>query len=418
MTLLNDSLLFPDVKESPQKNPQKGGPLAFLLSPKTMDDYVGQDHLLSAGKPIRLLLDQDRLLSMILWGPPGCGKTSLAKLMSVRTSAHFISINAVTAKIQEIKDAVKLAQSLTPKKTILFIDEIHRFSKIQQDALLPSVEDGTLTLIGATTENPFFSVIPPLVSRSRVYELFPLEFTHLKSLLEKGVHFIKSQGKELILTKEAKDLLISNSQGDARKLLTLLDWISAASIDKLYTVTPELILSITQTKGVSHNVDDHYDLISALIKSIRGSDIDASIYWLARLLKGGEDPLFIVRRLIILASEDIGMADKHALPLTTALLDAVKFIGMPEIQINFSHVVAYLAKAPKSNATYLAIKKANELIDRGDLYEVPNHLKDSHYKGAQRMGYGKGYVYPHDLPTKTPILPYWDGQTKLYKETL
>lgn len=428
MTLSNDSLLFKDLTPAaevpskrdevsvPSKKTTSSAPLSFLLSPASLEDYVGQDHLLSEGKPIRALLKHDRLLSMILWGPPGCGKTSLAKLMSTLTQAHFISLNAVTAKIQDIKDASKMAASLRPKKTVLFIDEIHRFSKTQQDALLPSVENGLLTLIGATTENPFFSVIPPLVSRSKVYELFPLSTEHLKQLLEKGIRFLDTQGQPLDFEEDAKMLMLNYCQGDARKLLTLLEWVSHSLGKESSNVTKETIQVLTQTKGVSHNIDAHYDLISALIKSIRGSDVDASVYWLARCLKGGEDPSFITRRLIILASEDIGNANPTALLMATSLLNVVHFIGLPEAQINLSHVVTYLAKSPKSNAAYMAIKRANALIDSGQVYPVPNHLKDSHYKGAQRMGFGEGYKYPHDFPGNTVDQLYWDGKESLYRD--
>lgn len=372
-------------------------PLAYQLAPQTLDDYIGQTHLVGEGKPLRKLLESDRIMSMILWGPPGCGKTSLAKLISNLTKSYFVSMNAVTAKIADIKSSAEEAKSRKKlgQDTILFIDEIHRFSKTQQDALLPHVESGLFTLIGATTENPFFSVIPPLISRSRIFELEVLNKEQLELLLNRGITALSAQRK-LTIDASAKAYLISQSRGDARTLFNLLEWCWNATDLASPIITQSSLEDLTQTKGVPLSIDSHYDMISALIKSMRGSDPEAAVYWLARLLKGGEDPEFIARRLIIFASEDIGLADVHALPLTTSLLQAVRFIGMPEIQINLSHVVTYLAKAAKSNVTYVAIKRANHIIEDGHIQAVPNHLRDAHYKGAKELGFGKGYKYPHD----------------------
>jgi putative ATPase len=372
-------------------------PLAFQMAPKNFQEYIGQSHILGADKPLRQLIEQDKLFSIILWGPPGCGKTSLSRLISKITKSRYISINAVTAKISDIKEAIEIskANQLSNIRTILFIDEIHRFNKVQQDALLPEVENGLITLIGATTENPFFSVIPGLISRSQVFELHPLSQKDLKKILEQTINKL-SNTLQIQLEEDAKAYLINESQGDARKLLNLIEMASNLSSSNAIAINKQKLEELTQTKGTKYNTDAHYDLVSAYIKSMRGSDPDAAIYWLARMLKGGENPEFIARRLIIFASEDIGNADPMALVLATSLLDAVKFIGMPEVQINFAHVTTYLATAPKSNASYSAIKLANKLIEQGIIYPVPKHLKDSHYKGAKKMGFGKDYKYPHN----------------------
>lgn len=387
----------PDSRKTPPE-PGEGAPLAFHMAPRTFDDFVGQEHILGEGKPLRRLIENDQLFSIILWGPPGCGKTALSRLISYRTKAAYIALNAVTAKIADIKDAIDTARAeqRRGRKTILFLDEIHRFNKAQQDALLPEVESGLLTLIGATTENPFFSVIPALISRSQVFEFKPLESKDLLMLIDRFYSRETEAGNRgPALTEDAKEYLVRYSGGDARKLFNLLEMALKSSTQ---TITKDHMESLTQVKGTTYDEDDHYDIISAFIKSMRGSDPDAAVYWLARMLKGGEDPEFIARRLIIFASEDVGNADPQALILAVALLEAVKFIGMPEIRINLSHVTTYLACAPKSNASYAAINRAFAAIDNGTLFAVPNHLRDSHYKGAKRMGFGKGYKYPHDYP--------------------
>ena len=385
-------------------------PLAYELSPKTLDDYVGQDHLLGKQKPLRVMIENDRLISMILWGPPGCGKTSLSRLISNHTKSTYFSLNAVTAKIGDIKDIIEKARAIqiVGKRSILFIDEIHRFNKVQQDALLPDVESGLVTLIGATTENPFFTVIPGLVSRCQIFELQPLPFESLIKLSAKAI-----QRLSLNLSSKALSFVLNRSDGDARKCLNNLELI-ATTIKKESPIEISDIESLFKTQGQGFSDDNHYDMISAFIKSMRGSDVDAAIYWLARLLHQGEDPLFITRRLIIFASEDVGNADPHALPLATSLLQAVKHIGMPEVRINLSQVTAYMSLAPKSNASYMAIKAAENAIKNGELVEVPHHLKDSHYKGAKTMGRGSGYKYPHDYPDAIVPQLYYPGSETFY----
>ncbi len=362
---MSDTLLFANLE---QPKPQPQAPLAYRMAPKNFDDYLGQDRILGPDKPLRKLIEADKLGSIILWGPPGCGKTALSRLISQKTKSLYLSLNAVTAKISDIKDSIEAAKKarFRQQKTVLFIDEIHRFNKIQQDALLPEVESGLLTLIGATTENPFFSVIPALISRSQIFELHALSDDALTTLLTKTC--------PLTFTPEAKAQLLHHAQGDARKLLNRVE-----SIVTLYTHSPitlDDINSLTQTKGIPHNKDSHYDIISALIKTMRASQPDTAIYWLARLLKGGEDPAFIARRLIVFASEDIGNADPHALVLTTSLLQAVHFIGMPEIRINLSQAVLFLANAPKNRDSYNAIQNAYSEIDKGRLDRVPDHLRN------------------------------------------
>ena len=390
-------------------------PLAYRMAPKDFDKWVGQSHILGEGKPLRQLIEQDRLVSIILWGPPGCGKTSLSRLISKKTAAHYVALNAVTAKIADIKTTVDEARSHRKfgKKTILFIDEIHRFNKTQQDALLPEVESGLLTLIGATTENPFFSVIPALLSRSKIFELHPLPPDELGHIMNNVLDKFPTN-RVLFDTTEIRTYLLNQSQGDARKLLNNLELLTNLATTFSEPLTLDMIEDICQTHGIGYSDDQHYDFISAFIKSMRGSDPDAAIYWLARLLKSGEDPVFIARRLIVFASEDIGNADPMAFVIATALIEACKFIGMPEIEINLGHVTTYLATAPKSNASYIAIKNAGRLLDAGTLYPVPPHLKDSHYKGAKKLGYGDGYIYPHDQPHNLVNQPYMPGNHLFY----
>jgi putative ATPase len=406
------------------ERPLSSRPLAFQRRPQRLDDYVGQKHLLASGKPIQKMIEAGHLMSLIFWGPPGCGKTSLARLLSHLTKSEFKHLNAVTAKIADLKAVIDFAKSHAQmgQRTILFLDEIHRFNKTQQDALLPDVESGLITLIGATTENPFFSVIPGLVSRCQIFELYPLEKSDLVDMARDTM-----QKKGVTCSDKALDSLASFSCGDARKLLNAIEL--ACTLANNQHLEDEQLPSITDQSGKGYSTDDHYDLASALIKSMRGSDPDAAVYWLARLLHQGEPAEFIARRLIIFASEDIGNADPQAFILATSLLSAAKFIGMPEIRINLSHVTTYLASAPKSNASYVAINKAQKLLKDGILHPVPNHLRDAHYAEAKRLGHGKGYKYPHDYPftivdqdympqTHTLYEPTEHGAEKIIKERL
>ncbi|RAP32577.1 hypothetical protein DID77_04405 [Candidatus Marinamargulisbacteria bacterium SCGC AG-439-L15] len=374
---------------------EKESPLAYRLAPKSFDAYLGHDDILGEGKPLRILIENDDLVSMILWGPPGCGKTALSRVIAEKSQANYIALNAVMSKVSDIRDAIATASSERElgKKTILFIDEIHRFNKAQQDALLPDLEKGTVILIGATTENPYFSVNASVISRCQMIALKSLSTSALMSLLETALVALESVG---LLTDDAKTYVVSQAQGDARRLLNMIELCHKTYPPEIYPVEKDVIQNQLTTQGISHTDDAHYDLSSALIKSIRGSDPDAALYWLARLIKGGEDPRFIARRLIILASEDIGNADPQALVLATSLLQAVQFVGLPEAQLNLSQVVSYLATAPKSNASTVAISKAMTVINQGEVYPVPLELRDAHYKGAKDLGHGDGYQYAHD----------------------
>ena len=379
-------------------------PLADRMRPETLNEFVGQRHLLAEDKILRKPIESDRMVSMIFWGPPGVGKTTLARIIANETKSDFNAVSAVTAGVADIRKIIKRAldyQKLN-KKTILFIDEIHRFNKAQQDALLHSVEDGTILLIGATTENPSFEVISALLSRCRIYKMEALSQEELDTILE---HALENDSllKELNiqLEKDARSILLNLSGGDARNLLTALDLAAQlAQPDKnnRRTINRKLIEEAMQRRTLLYDKkgEYHYDVISAFIKSVRGSDPDAAIYWLARMLESGEDPKFIARRLIILASEDIGNADPHGLMVATSAFTAVTYIGMPEARIVLAQATTYLASAPKSNASYLAIKEATDDLQQQIPGDVPLHLRNAPTRLMQDMGYAKGYQYPHD----------------------
>lgn len=354
-----------------------------------------------------MLIESDQLSSVILWGPPGIGKTSLAEVMATQSSAHFVRLSAVSSGVKDIRETIAQAQHLLGEKqrrTMVFIDEIHRFSTSQQDALLPAVESGLLVLVGATTENPFFEVNAPLRSRSTLFHLEPLSVTHLSILIERGC-----AAENAHLDEVAKKHLLDMAQGDGRQILTSLEVACAlARSDVSNTPGKQVVVSLANveaalsTSALRYGRDDHYDVISAFIKSIRGSAVDAAIHWLARMLVAGEDPRFIARRLVILASEDIGMADHTSLLVATACAQAVEHVGMPEAQLNLAQATIHLASAPKSNSTSNAIWSAMSEVRNGGIGEVPLFLRDGHYQGAESLGHGSGYVSPHVATSQNP----------------
>ena len=377
------------------------------MRPRNLDEVVGQEHLVGLGKPLRVLIESDQLSSVILWGPPGIGKTSLAEVMATQSSAHFVRLSAVSSGVKDIRETIAQAQHLLGEKqrrTMVFIDEIHRFSTSQQDALLPAVESGLLVLVGATTENPFFEVNAPLRSRSTLFHLEPLSATHLSILIERGC-----AAENAHLDEVAKKHLLDMAQGDGRQILTSLEVACAlARSDVSNTPGKQVVVSLANveaalsTSALRYGRDDHYDVISAFIKSIRGSAVDAAIHWLARMLVAGEDPRFIARRLVILASEDIGMADPTSLLVATACAQAVEHVGMPEAQLNLAQATIHLASAPKSNSTSNAIWSAMSEVRSGGIGEVPLFLRDGHYQGAESLGHGSGYVSPHVATSQNP----------------
>lgn len=369
-------------------------PLAARLRPRSLDEIVGQQHLVGPGRPLRTLVEQDKLTSAIFWGPPGTGKTTLAEVVALSTHRAFERLSAVTAGVKDVREVIERARQRLGERgtgTILFLDEIHRFSKSQQDALLPAVEDGTLTLIGATTENPFFEVNAPLRSRSTLFRLEGLDREAIEQLVRRGVAAEGTTADEAAIA-----LLTDRAGGDGRQVLTALE--VAVALAHPGPVGEAHVEAALGTSALRYGRDDHYDVISAFIKSIRGSDADAGIYWLARMLEAGEDARFIARRLIILASEDVGMADPNALVVAVAAAQAVEHVGLPEAQLNLAQAVVHLATAPKSNRAALGIWSAREDVRQGLLGEVPAHLRDAHYTGAKTLGHGAGYDYPHDDP--------------------
>jgi putative ATPase len=395
-------------EESTGRLVSPNAPLAARFRPRTLEEYIGQSHLLAPGKPLRRLIEADRLTSLILFGPPGVGKTSLAEVIARRTKCHFERLSGVEGTVADMRRVLGAAitrMKVSGKRTVLFIDEIHRFNKAQQDVLLPDVEAGSVRLIGATTHNPSFYINGPLVSRSQIFQLEPLSSAELSTLIdaaladpERGLGKLKVD-----LAPDARAHLISTSEGDARRALNGLE-IAALTTppgkDGVAHIDATAIEECVQKKRVLYDKDEdqHYDTISAFIKSVRGSDPDSALYWLAKMVEAGEDPRFIARRLIILASEDIGLADPQGLVVAVAALHAVEFIGMPEGKIPLAEATLYLACAAKSNSAVAGIGNALDAVQKGEVVQVPTYLRDAHYPGAKRLGHGEGYQYSHEFP--------------------
>ncbi len=381
---------------------QAAAPLAVRMRPRTLDEVIGQRHLTGPGTPFRKLIDHDAAMSLLLWGPPGTGKTTLAHVVSEVTSRRFTELSAVTAGVKDVRAAIDTARrelGLSGRQTVLFIDEVHRFNKAQQDALLPAVENRWVSFIGATTENPFFSVVSPLLSRSLLLTLEPLSDEDMAEVITRALASERGLGGAVTLGPGVSEHLIMLAGGDARRALSYLEsaTLGAPPGAEIDLAAVERAVDRAAVR-YDRDGDQHYDVIRAFIKSIRGSDVDAALHYLARMIEAGEDPRFIARRLIVHASEDVGMADPTALPVAVAAAQAVEFVGLPEARINLAQATIHLALAPKSNAVIKAIGAAAADVRAGLAGPVPAHLRDASYTGAARLGHGKGYVYPHDVP--------------------
>ncbi len=377
-------------------------PLAERMRPHRLADVVGQDELLGEHGVLRTLIESDRLTSAILWGPAGTGKTTIARLIARSTEKKFETLSAVSATVSDVRKVLARAEARLGEQqqgTILFLDEVHRFNRAQQDVLLPAVESGLIVLVGATTENPYFEVNPPLLSRSTLFRLVPLDDAALQSLLDRAL-----QLEDVAIDDLARDHLVGLANGDGRHLLTCVEVAAALAVDRARDRKSSAVITLNDAqaalgaRSVRFGRDEHYDVVSAFIKSIRGSDPDAGLYWLATMLEAGEDARFIARRLVILASEDIGMADPSSLSVATAAAHALEFVGLPEAQLNLAHAVIHLACAPKSNSVTVALGQAQQAVRSGPAGGVPKHLRDAHYRGAKSLGHGQGYEYPHNDP--------------------
>jgi putative ATPase len=411
--------------QSEAANFERVQPLAARMRPVSLEEFVGQQHFLGEGKLLWRMLRARRLGSVIFYGPPGTGKTTLARLLAQETKSRFRQLSAVTSGVKDVREILQEARdevATAGAATLLMIDEIHRFNRAQQDALLPDVEEGVVILVGITTANPFFAVNDALVSRSRVFEFQPLSVDDIKTIVHRALAD-KERGLgryEVTIDGDALEYLAEISDGDARRALGALE-VAVLSHNETsgLRLRTSTIADAVQRKAINYDPtgDEHYDAASALIKSIRGSDPDAGIYWLARMLEGGEDVRFLARRLVILASEDVGNADPHALPLAVAAMQACEFVGLPECQLNLAQAVTYLACAPKSNASYLAIREAQADIREGRVLPIPRHLQDAHYPGAKRLGHGEGYEYAHDAEGAVAAQDYLGVEREYYRPT-
>jgi len=399
-------------------------PLAARMRPRALSEFVGQEHFLGEGRLLRRLLAADQLGSVVFYGPPGTGKTTLARLLAAESHSHFQQLSAVTSGVKELRQVLASAEdrlAASGRRTLLFIDEIHRFNKAQQDVLLPSVEEGVVILVGATTENPFFTINSALVSRSRVFQFQPLSIDDIKALLRRAAaDRERGLGRyDVRLHDQALAFLAEVSDGDARRALSALEVGVLSAETQPVEFTLALARESVQRKAIDYDRagDLHYDTISALIKSIRGSDPDAALYWLARMLEGGEDVRFLARRLVILASEDIGNADPAALPLAVAAAHACELVGLPECELTLAQAATYLACAPKSNASCVGIGEARQDVREGRVLPVPVHLRDRHYAGAKRLQHGEGYQYAHDQPGAVAAQDYLGVERCYYRPT-
>jgi len=388
-------------------------PLAVRMRPQNASELVGQESVLKEGSPLRRLLDGDKqaAVSILLWGPPGSGKTTLAQMIASATSRKFVELSAISSGVKDVREVIADAKdsiSIGGQNTVLFIDEVHRFNKSQQDALLPAVENGWVTLVAATTENPSFSVNAPLLSRSIVVRLEKLSEQNLELLIKRAIESSRGLNKAVEIEESGLQFLVRLAGGDARHALTLLEAAAGIAIAESSSITDEVVSQAAQHAIVHYDKDgdQHYDIISAFIKSMRGSDVDAALHYLARMIVAGEDPRFIARRIVILASEDIGMADPTALQTALAALQAVSLIGMPEASLTLAHAVIHASLAPKSNSVAVAIERAISDVNQGRGGDVPPALRDAHYSGATKMGHGVGYQYPHDLPSGVAKFTY------------
>jgi putative ATPase len=385
-------------------NTHASAPLAVRMRPRTLDELVGQQHLLAPGSPLRLLVEGDQPMSLLLWGPPGTGKTTIASIVSTQTNRAFVEVSAVAAGVKEVRAAIDGARArlaATGQETVLFVDEVHRFSKAQQDALLPGVENRWVTLVAATTENPFFSVISPLLSRSLLLTLEPLTDDDIRAVVERALVDERGLADRVSVDDDAVEHLVRLAGGDARRSLTYLEAATGgAAAAGQTTVDLETLEKAVDRAAVRYDRqgDQHYDVISAFIKSVRGSDVDAALHYLARMIEAGEDPRFIARRLVILASEDIGLAHPSGLATAVAAAQAVQLIGMPEARLNLAQATIELALAPKSNAVIKGIDAAIADVRAGKIGQVPPHLRDAHYPGSKKLEHGAGYTYSHDAP--------------------
>lgn len=410
-----------------ENNQNKDKPLAYRMRPQTLDELEGQEAIIGKGQVLRRAIEADIIQSIILYGPPGSGKTSLAQVIANKTEAKFVKLNAVTSGVKDLREVIKKAKNnknMYNQKTILFIDEIHRFNKSQQDALLPAVEEGTVIMIGATTENPYFEVNSPLLSRSQIYQLKPLEQKDILNIIKRAIKNKKRGLGEYNIdyNKEILEYITKLADGDARTALNILEiavLTTPPDSEGKIKLTKEIIADSAQEKKLNYDKggDSHYDNISAMIKSMRGSDPDAAVFYLAKMLEAGEDPKFIARRVIVHAAEDVGIADPQALVIANAAAKAVEFVGLPEARIPLAEAVIYIATAPKSNSVIKAIDKASKFVKNNDSLSVPSHLKDSHYSGAEDLNNGEGYLYPHNYPNnyiKQKYLPEKVEKEKFY----